>query len=140
MTVEAPAPTAEDARSLARALVGEAPTAEEITRWQAAVAACAGPLARPIDRALWSLARRGEPALGLVDAGLALSDPYSPVRHRLYLMLAVLEASPAHVARFEAPDRPALSAGLALAARGALAVARSLGGLVLVVACRVVAR
>lgn len=68
---------------------------------------------------------------GLVDAGLALSDPYSPVRQRACLMLAVLEASPAHVGRFEARAIPAWG-WLALAGRGVVAAARSVAGLLLV--------
>ena len=140
MSSEVPAASPEDGRRIGRALVGEEPTPEEVARWQDAVTLRALPLARPIDRSLWNVARRGGLGLGLVDAGLAVTDPWSPVRHRLYLMLAVLEASPAHLPRFESGDRPeaAVLAGLAL--RGTLAVARSVAGSVLVTAYRVFAR
>lgn len=140
MTTDSAVPSVEDARRIARALVGDDPTPDETARWQDAVATVALPLAGPGDRALWDVARRGGAGLGLVDAGLAFLEPYSPVRHRLYLMLAVLEASPAHVPRFEAGDRPAGAVLASLAARGALAVVRSLAGLVVVGAYRAFAR
>ncbi len=119
------------ARLVGRHLIGEDPTAEEAARWLHAVELAAAPLEHERDRRLWALATRSGPALGLVDAGLALADPHSPVRQRVCLMLAVLEASPEHVGRFEA--RPIGPGGwLALSLRGALAVLRSAGGLALV--------
>lgn len=140
MTDVATAPSAEDARRVARALVGDEPTPEEIARWLSAVTTVALPLDRPVDLALWSIARGGGLGLGLVDAGLALTEPYSPVRHRLYLMLAVLEASPAHVARFVAQDRPPVLAVAALGFRGTLAALRAVAGVAFVTAWRALAR
>jgi hypothetical protein len=69
--------------------------------------------------------------IGPLDAGLALVDPESPVRFRLCLMMAVLEASPAHCPRFlPAPYPKAALLGLAL--RMAAAAARSALGLAMV--------
>ena len=130
----------EDARRLARAIVGEDPTPEEAARWIDAVATVGTPLARSRDVALWDLARRGSPWLGWVDAGLALSNPYSPVRHRIYLMLAVLEASPAHARRFEPHESSALAAVLGLGLRGAIGAARAVFGLVVVSVAGALAR
>lgn len=130
----------EDARRIARALIGEDPTAEEVARWRRAVELRALPLATPRERTLWAWARRGGPWLGWVDAGLALSDPYSPVRHRLYLMLAVLEASPAHLARFEVKDVGPAAALAELAGRGLAGALRSSLGLAFVTALRALTR
>ena len=69
--------------------------------------------------------------IGPLDAGLARIDPESPVRFRLCLMMAVLEASPAHCRRFlPAPYPKAALFGLAL--RMAAAAARSALGLAMV--------
>jgi hypothetical protein len=127
-----PVPTPEDALRIGRAIVGETPTAEEIARWIDAVATVALPLAGARDARLWRLARRGGPWTNLVDAGLGLLDPHSPVRHRLYLMLAVLEASPAHVRRFEPRATSPAAAMLGLFARGALGAVRAVVGAVVV--------
>ena len=69
--------------------------------------------------------------IGPLDAGLALADPDSAVRFRLCLMLAVLEASPAHCRRFlPAPwPRPAL---IGLGLRMMFAGVRSVLGLAMV--------
>jgi hypothetical protein len=78
----------------------------------------------PRDRRLWAMAMRHRWLLGPTDAGLAWLDPHSPVRHRLVLMLAVLEASPHHHRRFLASPWPrAALIGLGLkAVRAALRV------------------
>ena len=133
-------PDVADARHIARALTGDDPAPDEVERWMRAVARIALPLARPIDRRLWTLARRGAAWVALVDAGLALTDPWSPVRHRFYLMLAVLEASPAHVARFEARETSPVVAVLKIGLRGALGVVRAIGGLAVVNGARWMAR
>ncbi|HTM58564.1 MAG TPA: hypothetical protein VL123_09140 [Candidatus Udaeobacter sp.] len=117
--------------AIARGLIGEDPTADEIARWKRAVEIAALPLASGRDRALWDLIQRSPRMIGPVDAGLAFLDPHSPVRQRLYLMLAVLEASPAHVGRFIAGDEP-VGALLGLIPRGIAAAFRSAVGIVLV--------
>jgi hypothetical protein len=119
------------ARAIARQLIGEDPSGIEIARWRSAVALRAAPLARERDRRLWRLIETRPAWIGIVDAGLALTDPGSPVRHRIYLMLAVLEASPAHTRRFLSRDFPRLAL-LALAGRMALAAVRAACGAVLV--------
>jgi hypothetical protein len=119
------------ARLVARHLIGEEPTADEAARWARALEVAALPLERERDRRLWALAMRGPGWLGLVDAGLALADPHSPVRQRVCLMLAILEASPAHTRHFLA-GRWGPGALLALGARGTAAVLRAAAGLALV--------
>ncbi len=119
------------ARLIARHLIGEEPTSDEVARWVHALEIAAAPLERARDQRFWMLATRSQLTLGLVDAGLALTDPHSPVRQRIGLMLAILEASPAHVTRFEARARSGVEL-VALAPRAALAVLRSAAGLALV--------
>jgi hypothetical protein len=126
----AAAPDARFARALARHLVGADPAPEEAARWLAALPG-ALPLAQPRDRRLWALAQGAPWLLGPIDAGLAFVDPYSPVRQRIALMLAVLEASPHHLERFAARDLGAL-VYLHLAWHGVRAALRSALGLTLV--------
>jgi len=119
------------ARCLARALVGEDPAPEEAARFEQAVRLRAPVLGSARDHALWRLAMRGPQWTRLVDAGLAIADPWSPVRLRVCLMLAILEASPHHVRRF-LPEPWSPWTPPALLARAALAAARAALGLVLV--------
>ena len=117
------------ARRLARQLTGEEAHRDEIARWQRALPLA--PLVRERDRRLWALLGRSPALIPVVDGGLALSDPHSPVRHRLCLMLAVLEASPHHTRRFLARESPKLAL-LGLALRMVVAASRAALGLVLV--------
>ena len=119
------------ATSIAGWLIGEPPTPEEIARWRHAVELRGVAIVSARDRALWDLIHRSPSLIGPVDAGLALVDPNSPVRHRLYLMLAILEASPAHVSRFIAGDE-SIGTLLGLIPRGVAAAFRSLFGFVLI--------
>jgi hypothetical protein len=126
-----PAGREREARRLARYLIGEDPLPGEAARYALALDAAALPLERERDRRLWALAMSSTTALGLVDAGLALVDPYSPVRQRVCLMLAVLEASPAHTRHFLSAPYPR-AALLGLGLRMAGAALRSAGGFALV--------
>jgi hypothetical protein len=128
----ASAETGEDlAIAIARHLIGEPPRSEEILRWRRAIDFHDARLARERDRRLWALITRKPWLIGPVDAGLALLDPVSPVRHRLYLMLAVLEASPDHTHHFLMRNDSALAL-LALAPRLTLAALRAALGVALV--------
>ncbi|MBI1798818.1 MAG: hypothetical protein HYR73_03940 [Candidatus Eisenbacteria bacterium] len=119
------------ARRVARFLIREEPRPEEIARWRDAVRAHGAALTRERDRRLWSLLRSAPWLTSMVDAGLALSDPHSPVRHRHYLMLVVLEASPHHTRRF-LPCDTSRFALIALGGRMVLAVLSATLGVVLV--------
>lgn len=130
MTAAEP-PLRDVSRTLAHALVGEEPTGEEAARFEEAVRLRAPDLETPRDRALWRLLARGPGWASLVDAGLALADPYSPVRHRVCLMLAILEASPHHARHF-LPQPWSAATPFALAGTGVLAVLRSAAGLMVV--------
>lgn len=100
------APTLDDAQRIARHLIGEAATDAEAQRWLRAVTARGAALTSPRERRLWSAAMRHPWLLGPTDAGLAWLDPRSPIRHRLLLMMAILEASPHHHHMFLAAPWP----------------------------------
>jgi len=121
----------EAAQVLALALVREEPTGEESARFEDAVRVQAPELVSPRDRALWKTALRGPGWTRLVDAGLAFADPYSPVRHRICLMLAILEASPHHARRF-LPARWSLATPFEVGVAGTLGVLRVMVGLLMV--------
>ena len=129
---QAPGPSAREAESLARYMIGEPPAPAEVERDRRAVEIRdAAPRTERDRRLLERALVHSSAAIGPLDAGLALVDPESPVRFRLCLMLAVLEASPAHCRRFlPAPYPKAALLGLAL--RMAVAAARSVLGIAMV--------
>ena len=116
---------------LGLALVGSAPTGEEAARFEDAVRLKVPVLEVPRDRALWRLMTRGPGWVRLVDAGLAFADPYSPVRHRVCLMLAILEASPHH-ARCFLPSRWSPLTALEIGAAAVAGVLRVAAGVLVV--------
>lgn len=124
-------PLRDAARVLARALVDEEPGDEEAARFEEAVRLRAPDLPAGRDRALWRLVLRGPGWARVVDAGLAITDPYSPVRHRMCLMLAILEASPRHVRHF-LPAPWTWTTPLELVLAGVAGAFRALAGLALV--------
>lgn len=77
------------------------------------------------DAVLLAFAVRHPWSVGFIDGGLALLEPYSEVRHRLFLMLAILESTPQHHDRFLPTARgPAyLVIVVAVAARAAMRAA-----------------
>lgn len=120
-----------EAERFARYLIGESPRPEEVERYCRAVESCGAVPERERDRRLLEAMDRHPWTIGPLDAGLALTDPESVVRHRLCLMLAVLEASPHHCRRFlPAPYPRIVLLGLALRMSGA--ALRSALGLVMV--------
>jgi len=121
-------PSLEDAYRIARQLIGEPPAAEEAARWIAAVRVRGARLTTPRELRLWTITMRHPWLLGFADAGLALIDPYSPFRHRLLLMLAILEASPEHHRCF-LPAPYSRLALLGVAVLGAWAGLRAVTGL-----------
>ena len=129
------APDDDIARAIARHLIDEEPLPAEIARWRVSLVVHGALLERERDLRLWALITRRPALIGAIDAGLALADPHGPIRHRLFLMLAVLEASPQHTTRFLSNPYPRLAlSGLAL--RMGLAALRSVFGLALVAAYR----
>jgi hypothetical protein len=45
---------------------------------------------------LWRIAKRYPRTLRVIDGGLAIVNPQSSIRRKMYAMLAILEASPEH--------------------------------------------
>jgi hypothetical protein len=124
-------PSALEAERFGYYLIGEPPLPEETERYRRAVELRGAHPRTERDRRLLECMVRHPWTIGPLDAGLALADPDSPVRFRLYLMLAVLEASPAHGRRFLPAPYPRVAlVGLAL--RMTLAALRLALGLALV--------
>lgn len=79
---------------------------------------------------LWARALRRPWLLACVDAALALVNPRGGIRRRLLLMLAVLEASPAHCDHF-LPQPGVGRATVTVLVAGARAVLRAAVGMIL---------
>lgn len=90
---------AAEADRITRRLTGVPATPEERERYAAATARIVAPLDDGSAR-LWELMMRRPRTFSFIDAGLALLDPTGPVRQRLLVMLAILEASPTHADLF----------------------------------------
>lgn len=127
-----------EADRIARHLIGESATDAERARYAVAVDRAAAPLDVTSLR-LWALMLRRPRLFGLIDAGLALAEPAGPIRQRLLVMLAILEASPAHTALFVPPTDGRVSPRALIT--GVLGgTARATVGLPLVLLLRRVAR
>jgi hypothetical protein len=124
----------EQGMAFGRYLLG-APPSEDALRLFERAAARLPPLEDRETRLVAFLLRNGW-AIGPVDAALALIRPASPVRGRVFLMLAVLECLPEYAPRFLPATRsqfePLRIAGHALRALGRALV----GMVVLAVASR----
>ncbi len=124
-TAESDQELARDAAVLTRYLLGCDPDDRE--RQLFARAARQAPLSSPSEQRQWRFAIRHAGWLPYLDAALARAAPTGAVRHRLLLMLAILEASPRHAAHFlPAPFGP--GGVLVLLWTGALGVWHALIG------------
>lgn len=117
-----------EAQRFARYLVG-ADADERVRAVYARALASTSPALRPRDAALLRFASARRRGLGLLDAGLALTDPNAELRRRLYLMFAILEASPEHHDRFLPVRRGPLFSLVVIAAAARGAVKAALGAL-----------
>jgi hypothetical protein len=119
-----------EAERFSRYLAG-APASTAIAARYADALAAGGPPLRPRDELLLRFALTRPRGLGLLDAGLALTDPDAELRRRLYLMFAILEASPEHHERFLPVDRGPLYP-FAVAFAGVRGAVKAILGVVLV--------
>jgi hypothetical protein len=85
--------TEKEARTFAHYLVRKQPSAQAIRLYQTAMQT-----SKPddADQKLLLFVVSHPSSIGLIDAGLVFHRPSSEVRRRLYVMLAILEASPDH--------------------------------------------
>jgi hypothetical protein len=84
---------ATEAQILSRYLIGENPPdlAVELYRdW----ASRKSPKLSPWESTVWNLALGFRPLLWILDGGLALICKYSPLRQRIFAMVAILEVQP----------------------------------------------
>jgi hypothetical protein len=119
-----------EAERFARYLIGSAPSRKSIQLYVGAASA-KQPALDERDEKLLRFVHEHPWSLALLDSGLALLRPNAELRRRLHLMLAVLEATPEHCARFLPTERPAAYAGV-IAATGVRAAVEAIGGALLV--------
>lgn len=120
---------------VARCLIGREPTDGERARYADAVARQTTAL-HGRDARLWRRIVTYPWLYNAVDGALALIQPASPIRHRTYLMLAVLEASPAHAELFLARARPRPLVVVSVVATAVAGAARTVLGLVVITVTR----
>ncbi|HTE57616.1 MAG TPA: hypothetical protein VK694_02645 [Verrucomicrobiae bacterium] len=119
-----------EAKSFARYLVRQEPSRQVIARYTEALAHNP-PSISATDIHLLEFIRKHPWSLGCIEAGLALRQPHSEVRRRLYIMLAILESSPDHTAAFLPQERSAWYI-VPLALAGLRAVGKALVGVIMV--------
>jgi len=83
----------DEAEVIARYLIGISPTAEEKQRYGQAAAEC-GLRMNESEAALWARMMNHPSLIAPIDSALALRNPLSPIRQRIFIMLAILEATP----------------------------------------------
>lgn len=90
--------TRHQARIFGQSLIGQVPNESAIDLY---VKAMHTPVAvSPADMRLLTFVQRYPMLVGFIDGGLALVNPQSEVRRRLYTMFAILEATPAYAELF----------------------------------------
>ena len=80
-----------EARIFTRYLVRRGASAQAVRLYKTAVS---GSKPDKADEKLLNFMRTHPSSIGFIDAGLVFHDPSSEARRRLYVMLAILEASP----------------------------------------------
>ncbi|MDK2973185.1 MAG: hypothetical protein PWP23_2940 [Candidatus Sumerlaeota bacterium] len=119
---------------LARYLIGSVPPARFRARYESGCRALFGDPAA--HSAALRLALRRPALLPLLDAGCALRRREDPLRQRLLLLTAILEASPEYADVFLPRTLTWPKLLLALPLRGVFAAAKALAGAVLLLAVR----
>jgi len=120
-----------EAQVFARYLVGRPAPPDLVERYRTAAQVVWGQADEPGDAALLEFVRRHPWSVGPLDAATALLAPGGPLRGRILLMAAILEATPAFADDFlpRAVSIPTLS--LRIATAGIVAVCQALAGILL---------
>lgn len=121
----------DEARLFSRYLVGREASPEVLQRYAEALARLPLEPRRPADRSLLAFVRRHPWSLPPLDAALGVARRDSPLRARLLLMLALLEATVEHAGDFLPRPRARLAVVARVAASASLAALEILAGLLL---------
>jgi hypothetical protein len=124
-----------EAEVFGRYLLKQSPDAQTKERYAVAMARSVQPITSQDSKLLqFCVAHPG--AIGAVDGGLALTQPTSEIRRRLYIMFAVLESSPLYAHYFLPQKRSWFYLAYCFWV-GVHASARAVAGVVLLKALRV---
>lgn len=82
------------------------------------------------EKKLWNFLMRNGWAIPLADAALAVKNPSSSIRRKIFIMLAILEASPNHCNYF-LPEKRNLFYLMKIFFVGTRAIARRIFGIIL---------
>ena len=93
-----------EAQVLSKYLIGEKCTEDTIRHYIEAVHKLNAILNKS-EQKTWERMMRSTFYLKLVDSGLAIVNPQSPLRKRIFIMLTLLESSPDHVKCFLPQER-----------------------------------
>jgi len=124
----------QEAVQFSRYLISEDPTPAEVDRY-ARACECFGLGESRADPVLAACIRHPS-WIGLLDGACALMEPHHPLRRKLAVLTAILEASPEHVESFLPPSGGRLRCFLVLATSAMLAGFRATVGLPLLISLR----
>ena len=126
----------QEAQAISKYLVSKTCTEEMAQRYREAVTKLNATLS-PAHEHIWSRMISSNIYMKLVDGGLALSAPQSPLRKRIFIMLTLLECSPEYTEYF-LPQQRSIWYLIPLGFRAAMSAVYGLAGLVLVKTLKVV--
>jgi len=130
MTKIAPFDASAEAKVFGRYLINQKPGAAAVNLYAANIKA-SGTTYTKKEKKLLRLCLNHPWLTGLVDGGLAIVNPTSALRRRIYIMLAILESSPDY-ANYFLPRRRSMLYILVVLFAGARAVVKAILGTILV--------
>jgi hypothetical protein len=119
-----------EAQVLSKYLVGEECPTEIAVRYEEAVNKLNAVLSRQ-EQQIWDRMLSSRLYLKLIDSGLAITSPQSALRKRIFIMLAILEASPEYTLYF-LPQKRSVFYIIPLGFKAALSAVYLLAGTLLV--------
>jgi len=124
----------QEAVQFSRYLISEDPTPEEVERYARACERFG--LRESRSDPVLAACMRHPSWVGLLDGACALTEPQHPLRRKLAILTAILEASPEHVESFLPPSGGRLRCLLVLSTSAILAGFRATLGLPLLIGLR----
>lgn len=95
----------QEATRIADYLIGEGITDKEVTLYEKAATQLGDDMNGKECR-VWKQMLQYSFIMGVYDAGLAILQPQSPLRRRIFIMLAILEANPKYTSYFLSTSYP----------------------------------
>ncbi|MCC6545600.1 hypothetical protein IT570_00410 [Candidatus Sumerlaeota bacterium] len=127
---------ATECRQFSRYLIGRSPSPAIVARYTRACETFSGELLSRSDQSAYRFARRHPWSLGFLDAGCGVMDGANPLRKRLLIASAILEATTDHADLFLPRTRSLVPALIVVAWQGLAAAGKIAVGVPLLLLVR----